>query len=212
MRSRAFIAGGLVDAADGRTFETVSPRDESVLATVARCDIEDVSRAVAAAREAFDRGDWALADPAARGRVLNVVPRFGEEAGQALGRHPDVDKVAFTGSVAVGRLFQRYAGESNGKSVSLELVLVIQTAADPEDALRLANDTRYGLAAALWTADLRTAGRLARRLRAGTVWVNTFDASSLATPFGGVKDSGLGRSLPALDSYTSLKTTWMSFA
>jgi gamma-glutamyl-gamma-aminobutyraldehyde dehydrogenase/4-guanidinobutyraldehyde dehydrogenase/NAD-dependent aldehyde dehydrogenase len=53
--------------------------------------------------------------------VLNVVPGFGEEAGQALGRHPDVDKVAFTGSVPVGRLFQRYAGESNGKQVSLEL-------------------------------------------------------------------------------------------
>ena len=69
-------------------------------------------------------------------------------------------------------------------------VLVIQTAADADDALRLANDTRYGFAAALWTADRRTAGRLARRLRAGTVWVNTFDASSLATPFGGVKDSG----------------------
>ena len=53
--------------------------------------------------------------------VLNVVPGFGEEAGQALGRHPDVDKIAFTGSVEVGRLFQRYAGESNGKAVSLEL-------------------------------------------------------------------------------------------
>jgi acyl-CoA reductase-like NAD-dependent aldehyde dehydrogenase len=53
--------------------------------------------------------------------VLNVVPGYGEEAGQALGRHPDVDKIAFTGSVPVGRMFQRYAGESNGKAVSLEL-------------------------------------------------------------------------------------------
>ncbi len=53
--------------------------------------------------------------------VLNVVPGFGEEAGEALGRHVDVDKIAFTGSVPVGRLFQRYAGESNGKQVSLEL-------------------------------------------------------------------------------------------
>jgi gamma-glutamyl-gamma-aminobutyraldehyde dehydrogenase len=93
-------------------------------------------------------------------------------------------------------------------------VLVIQTAEDSEHALKLANDTRYGLAAAVWTSNLRTAGRLARRLRAGTVWVNTFDAASLATPFGGIKDSGHGRdrSLHALDSYTQLKTTWISLA
>ena len=481
LRTEAFIDGLFVAAADGRTFATVSPRDGTEIARVARGGAEDVDRAVAAARRAFDRGDWAFADPAQRGRVLvrlaelmtehldelariesidtghpigdargvdvpnaarclawygeaidkvygeiaptaadalaligreplgvvgavvpwnypliitawklapalaagnsvvlkpaeqsplsalalaelaaeagipdgvlNVVPGFGEEAGQAIGRHDDVQKVAFTGSVPVGRLFQRYAGESNGKAVSLELggkspqvvladaadlqaaaeaigwgifynagqtchagsrvvvqrsardelverlarvaqtfvpadptapdtvlgalistehldgvmarveraaaggarvlaggvraqpvtggaymqptliesddraapivteevfgpVLVIQTAEDVDHALELANDTRYGLAAALWTSDVRTAGRLSRRLRAGTVWVNTFDASSMATPFGGFKDSGHGRdrSLHALDSYTQLKTTWISLA
>ena len=283
--------------------------------------------------------------------VLNVVPGFGEEAGEPLGRHPDVDKIAFTGSVPVGRRFMRYAGESNGKAVSLELggkspqivladaadleaaaqaigwgifynagqtchagsrlivarevreelveritafagamapadpfdpatqlgslvsaehlrnvmdhidrarrdgarvlyggqpaepvaggaylgptlveaddpalaivqdevfgpVLAIQTADDADHALALANSTRYGLAAGLWTSDLTTAGRMARRLRAGTVWVNSFDRSSMATPFGGMKESGHGRdrSLHALDAYTQLKTTWIHLA
>ena len=481
IRSQAFIDGEFAPAADGRTFATVSPRDGRELAQVARGDAQDIDRAVRAARRAFERGDWALADPAQRGRVLvaladlivanleelallesldtghpisdarsvdvpnasrcfawygeaidkvygqiaptapdvlalisreplgvvgavvpwnypliisawklapalaagnslvlkpaeqsplsalalaelageagippgvlNVVPGYGEEAGEALGRHPDVDKIAFTGSVAVGHRFQRYAGESNGKSVSLELggkspqlvladapdldaaasaigwgifynagqtchagsrvivarsiadelvarlqeqagrfvpadplvqstvlgalishehldgvighveraladgariiaggercepvsggaymaptliqtedpslpivqqevfgpVLVIQPADDLDHALALANDTRYGLAAAVWTANITTAGRLARSLRAGTVWVNTFDAASLATPFGGMKDSGHGRdrSLHALDAYTQLKTTWISLA
>ncbi len=91
-------------------------------------------------------------------------------------------------------------------------VLAIQQADDAEHAVALANGTGYGLAAAGWSSNITTAHRVARRLRAGTVWINTFDASSLATPFGGVKDSGHGRdrSLHALDAYTHLKTTWVA--
>ena len=281
--------------------------------------------------------------------VLNVVPGYGPDAGEPLGRHPDVDKVAFTGSVEIGRRFLVYAGESNGKAVSLELggkspqvvladagdldaaaeaigwgifynagqtchagsrvvvareladpladrlvafarefapadpaapetrlgamisaehldgvlarvtraasdgaevlvggeraapvpggaymlptvieapdpadaivqeevfgpVLAIQRADDVDHAIALANGTGYGLAAAVWSSNVTTAHRVARRLRAGTVWVNTFDISSLTTPFGGVRDSGHGRdrSLHALDAYTHLKTTWVA--
>jgi 4-(gamma-glutamylamino)butanal dehydrogenase len=332
MRSELFIDGQFVPATDERSFHSVSPRDGSVIAAVARGDALDIDRAVRATRAAFERGHWTHEEPAVRGRVLvrlselmlerleqlakiesrdtghpiadargvdvpgaarcfacygegidtvygeiaptaadalalisreplgvvgavvpwnypliitawklapalaagnsvvlkpaeqsplsaltlaelaaeagvpdgvlnvvpgygeeagvpdgvlNVVPGYGEEAGQALGRHMDVDKLAFTDWVPVGRLFQRYAGESNGKRVSLSL------------------------AAAVWTSDVRTAGRLARRLRAGTVWLNTFNASSLATPFGGFKASGhrRDRSLHALESYTQLKAS-----
>ncbi len=479
MRTEAFIGGKFVPAADGRTFDDVSPRDGSVIAAVARGGAEDVDRAVRAARMAFEAGGWALADPRERKRVLlalaalidehaeelarlesadvghpigdargvdvvnardcfawyaeaidkvygeiaptgadavalvgrepfgvvgavvpwnypmiitawklapalaagnsvvlkpaeqspltalriaeladeagvpagvlNVVPGYGEEAGEPLGRHSDVDKLAFTGSVEVGHRFLVYAGESNGKSVSLELggksphvvladaadldaaaeaigwgifynagqtchagsrvvvaeqladglaerlvrfagewhpadpadpgtrlgamvseehlggvlarvqraadggarvlvggaraqpvaggaymsptvieapdptdpivqeevfgpVLTIQHAEDLDHAVALANGTAYGLAAAVWTSDVSAAHRVARRLRAGTVWVNTFDMSSLSTPFGGFKGSGHGRdrSLHALDAYTQLKTTWIS--
>jgi acyl-CoA reductase-like NAD-dependent aldehyde dehydrogenase len=282
--------------------------------------------------------------------VLNVVPGLGPVAGAALGRHELVAKIAFTGSPAVGRRFLTYAGESNGKQVSLELggkspqvvlgdvpdldaaasavawgvyynagqscnagsllvtvpgirdelleritavskkfvvgdplnpatqigplvsttqrdrvcgyldiaqseggrflvggdhppagggtfatptvidgvppdsrvaqeeifgpVLVHVSADDVEAAVRIANGTRYGLAASVWTSEVRTAHRVARALRAGTVWVNTFDASDVITPFGGFGESGSGRdkSLHALDAYTALKTTWLNLA
>lgn len=91
-------------------------------------------------------------------------------------------------------------------------VLSVLSFDSPEQAIALANDSEYGLAAAVWTADLNKAHLSARRLRAGTVYVNCYDEGDLSVPFGGYKQSGNGRdkSLHALDKYTELKTTWLA--
>ena len=478
IRTQAFIDGKYVPAASGETFDCINPATGEAIAKIAACDKEDVDRAVAAARRAFESGKWSRMAPAGRKKrlqklaelmlkhagelalletldmgkpirdsstidvpaaanciawngeaidklydqvaptdpnvvalitreplgvvgavvpwnfpllmgcwkigpalatgnsmvlkpaeqspltairlaelvleagipegVFNVVPGFGETAGQAIGLHMDVDAVAFTGSTEVGKYFLQYAGRSNMKHVSLEcggktphIVMadcpdleaaakaaafgiffnqgevcnagsrllvdasikdaflekvvevgkrmqpgdpldpktrmgaivdktqlervlgyieagkkegaelkmggkraradsggyyveptvfdkvdnrmkiareeifgpVLSTIAfkDPEEAVRIGNDTIYGLAAAVWTRDINTAHRTAKALRAGVVWVNCFDEGDMSTPFGGFKQSGFGRdkSVHALSKYTELKTIWI---
>jgi gamma-glutamyl-gamma-aminobutyraldehyde dehydrogenase/4-guanidinobutyraldehyde dehydrogenase/NAD-dependent aldehyde dehydrogenase len=93
-------------------------------------------------------------------------------------------------------------------------VLSIITFDSQEEAIRIANDTSYGLAAAVWTRDISRAHLMSRALRAGTVHVNCYDEDDITVPFGGFKQSGNGRdkSLHALEKYTELKTTWISLA
>ena len=91
-------------------------------------------------------------------------------------------------------------------------VLVVTRFTSEAEALRLANDSHYGLGAAVWTRDLSRAHRMSRRLKAGSVFVNNYNDGDMTVPFGGYKQSGNGRdkSLHALEKFTELKTIWMT--
>lgn len=93
-------------------------------------------------------------------------------------------------------------------------VLAVTTFSSEEEAIRLANDTQYGLAGAVWTQNINRAHRVARAIRAGTVCINAWDGGDMTMPFGGFKQSGNGRdkSLHAMEKYTGLKSTWINLA
>lgn len=283
--------------------------------------------------------------------VFNVVPGLGHVAGKALGLHPDVDMLAFTGSTQVGKYFLEYSAKSNMKQIWLECggksphivfddaydmdaavkavgmgiffnsgqvcnagsrllvqetireefvekliaftarmvpgnpmdpkttmgsianleqfntilkyigigteegaelvaggeaaqpvsggfyiqpaifngvdnsmriaqeeifgpVLTVIGFEDEADAIRIANDSIYGLAAGVWTSDLSKSNRMSAKLKSGIVWVNCYDAGDMTVPFGGVKQTGFGRdrSIHGLEKYTQLKTVWVNVA
>jgi aldehyde dehydrogenase (NAD+) len=85
---------------------------------------------------------------------------------------------------------------------------------DEEEAIRLGNDSVYGLAAGVWTENIGRAVRMSKALRAGTVWVNTYRAVSYMMPFGGMKHSGIGREsgIESINQYLETKSTWISYA
>lgn len=93
-------------------------------------------------------------------------------------------------------------------------VLSVIPASSEEEIIRQANDTPYGLGAAVWTKDVQRAHRVAHALKAGTVWINAYRAVSFTAPFGGYKQSGIGREngLESLKEYTQVKTVWVELS
>jgi aldehyde dehydrogenase (NAD+)/phenylacetaldehyde dehydrogenase len=91
-------------------------------------------------------------------------------------------------------------------------VLAVLPFETTEEAIRIANQSLYGLAAGLWTRDVAKAHRVAHAIRAGTVWINSYNVYDPVAPFGGYKQSGFGRDLGrhALENYTETKTVWVA--
>ena len=108
-----------------------------------------------------------------------------------------------------------FDGVKNGMRIASEEifgpVLSVIGFRTTEEAINIANDSIYGLAAAVWTSNINTAYRVAKALRAGSVWINHYDGGDMTAPFGGFRQSGNGRdkSLHAFDKYTEIKATWL---
>lgn len=151
-----------------------------------------------------------------RRRVLEYV-----EIGRSEGAHvvvgggpavgPDVDAGHFVQPTVL-------TGVDAGMRVCREEifgpVVAIQRFESEQEAVRLANDTSFGLGAGIWTTDLATAHRVAAAVTAGTVWINTYNTVEPAVPFGGFRDSGIGREhgWSAIELYSEVKSVWVNLA
>lgn len=147
-------------------------------------------------------------------KVLNYIDIAKQEGAKLLlggkaAQRPECDKGWFVEPTIFGDV-------DNGMRIAQEEifgpVLSIIRFKDEADALRIANDVRFGLAAAVWTQNMARAIRMSERLQAGTVWVNTYRAVSFMAPFGGYKDSGLGREngMDAIKDYLQVKSVWLN--
>jgi aldehyde dehydrogenase (NAD+) len=146
-------------------------------------------------------------------RILSYI-QIGREEGAELscGGHRDT-----TGAKGNGFFVQPtvFTGVSPKMKIAQEEIFGPVLAAikfrTEDEAAEIANGTIYGLVSAVWTRDIRVAHRMAKRIKAGSVWINTYNGFDSASPFGGYKQSGYGRDLGAyaLEQYTNVKSVWV---
>ncbi len=154
----------------------------------------------------------AMVDEGQTQRVLDYIAKGRAEGGQVVIGGDRLQTVE-GGCYLAPTIFD---GVEHGHTIAREEifgpVLSVIAFDSEEDALRMANDSDYGLAAGVFTSDLSRAHRVARKLRAGSVWVNYWDGGDMTAPFGGYKQSGNGRdkSLHAFEKYTEVKATWIN--
>jgi acyl-CoA reductase-like NAD-dependent aldehyde dehydrogenase len=136
-------------------------------------------------------------------KAEGAVCAFGGKARTDLGAGQFVEPTIFTGVRNDMRIAQE---EVFGP------VLSVIPFADEADAVRIGNDIKFGLAAGVWTQSLKRAMYMSEKLRAGTVWINNYRATSFTSPFGGYKQSGVGREsgVDAIREYLETKTVWVS--
>ncbi|WP_417842884.1 aldehyde dehydrogenase [Thalassospira sp.] len=181
---------------------------------------DELIEKVIAAGKAMQPGDpldpasemGAIVDETQMNRVLGYIEK-GQSEGARLSMGGKQVRTETGGYYVEPTVFD---GVNNDMTIAREEifgpVLSVISVADWKEAVKTANDTPYGLAAAVWTSDINKAHLAARKLRAGLVWVNCWDGGSMTMPFGGYKQSGTGRdrSLHALDKYCEIKSTWIA--
>jgi len=143
-------------------------------------------------------------------RVLNYIEKGVEEGAEILTGGGSPSKEGYFVSPTI------FSAVNDNMTIAKEEIFGPVIAAMPyddlDDVIDRANDTHYGLAAGVWTRDVAKAHYIANNLKAGTVWVNCYNVFDAASPFGGYKQSGLGREMGsyALDNYTEVKSVWIS--
>jgi len=156
----------------------------------------------------------AMVDATQTSRVLEYV-KSGHDEGADLRCGGNRANVTQNGQYIEATVFANVTNDMKiAKEEIFGPVLSCISFKNEDEAVRIANDTQYGLAAAVWTANFARAHRMARKVRAGSMWVNYWDGGDMTAPFGGFKQSGNGRdkSLHAFDKYTEIKATWMNLS